>query len=121
MKNKEKQTIYIVEDNLALKDLYKRFILKIDKSEIIFIEFDDITRISNKIIAKKEKIIVDISRCSNYILQIATLKKIFFDHSRLLVLLVNESQSIDLKKNNFLSERILIPQDFEQIKIMLEL
>ena len=121
MKNRKEKNIYLVEDNLALKDLYKRFILNNTKSEIVFIEFDDMLRKSNKIIAKKEKIIVDISRSSNYILKIATLKKIFFDHSSLLILLVNESQSIDLKKNAFLSERILIPNDLEQIKIKLEL
>ncbi len=107
--------INIIGYNTPLQDLYKRYFLSKKNIKLKFLEFDDMLKKTRRIIEKKEKIIVDISRLSNYIQEITVLEKIFFDHSKLLILLVNENQEAELKDNAFLSDKTLNPHNLQQI------
>ncbi len=112
----KKTTVYFVEDSTALKDIFRRSFFSSKKIDIKFIDFEDILSRGKGIVKKKEKIIVDISRYSNYIQEIDSLKKIFLNNSSLLLLLINENQLLELKDDLFFSNRILFPHDLQQIK-----
>jgi len=115
-------SINIIEDNVALQEIFRRYFSNNKNIKLFFLDFDDLIFNKGKgIIRKKEKIIVDISRSSNYIQEITSLENIFFNNSNLFVLLVNERQLTELKSNVFLAGRILLPKDLNEIRKVLEM
>jgi len=113
--------INIVEQNIALQEILRRYFLREKNIKLSFLDFDELINNAKGIVRKKEKIIVDISRSSNYIQEIASMEKSFFNNSNLFILLVNEKQLIELKSNVFLSGRFLLPNNLKQIKKNLEI
>ena len=121
MANSTNLKINIVEENIALKEILKRYFSSKKNVKLSFLDFDELINNAKGIVRKKEKIIVDISRSSIYIQEIASMEKNFFNNSNLFILLVNERQLIELKSNVFLSGRFLLPNDLQQIKKNLEI